>query len=100
MRCVWASSAGGRCGMAVGETGAQHGLGTGAGLMQIDDFVLGLAAGTGIALSPDGKTACYVEQAMGELSQVEMATGKVTTVATGLADPVDVEIDWQTGEIF
>jgi len=68
--------------------------------VQINDVVLGLAAGVGIDLSPDGKTAYYVEWSIGELSKVEVATGMVTTVKTGLAYPEDVEVDWATGQIF
>jgi DNA-binding beta-propeller fold protein YncE len=68
--------------------------------MQINDVVLGLAAGVGVDLSPDGKMAYYVEWSTGELSKVEVATGMVTTVTTGLSYPEDVEVDWQTNEIF
>ena len=68
--------------------------------MQINDVVLGLAAGVGIDLSPDDKTAYYVEWAIGELSKVDVATGMVTTVKTGLSFPQDVTVDWQTMEIF
>jgi DNA-binding beta-propeller fold protein YncE len=68
--------------------------------MQINDVVLGLAAGVGVDLSPDGKIAYYVEWSIGELSKVEVKTGKVTTVKTGLSYPEDVEVDWKTGEIF
>ena len=68
--------------------------------MQIVDIVQGVAAGVGIDLSPDGKTAYYVEWAIGELSKVDTATGQVTTVMTGLAYPEDVEVDWKTGQLF
>jgi hypothetical protein len=68
--------------------------------MQINEVVFGLAAGVGVDLSPDGKTAYYVEWSIGELSKVEVVTGKVTTVWTGLHFPEDVEVDWQTQEIF
>jgi len=68
--------------------------------VQINDVVLGLAAGVGIDLSPDGKTAFYVEWSIGELSKVELKTGKVSTALTGLTYPQDVEVDWATGEIF
>ena len=68
--------------------------------MQINDVVLGLAAGVGVDLSPDGKTAYYVEWSIAELCKVEVATGKVTTVMTGLHYPEDVEVDWQTNQIF
>lgn len=68
--------------------------------MQINDVVLGLAAGVGVDLSPDGKIAYYVEWSIGELSKVEVNTGMVTTVMTGLSYPEDVEVDWQTNEIF
>jgi hypothetical protein len=68
--------------------------------MQINDVVLGLAAGVGVDLSPDGKIAYYVEWSIGELSKVEVKTGKVTTAMTGLKYPEDVEVDWQTKEIF
>lgn len=68
--------------------------------MQINDVVLGLAAGVGVDLSPDGKTAYYVEWSIGELNKVEVGTGMVTTVMTGLSYPEDVEVDWQTNEIF
>jgi hypothetical protein len=68
--------------------------------MQINDVVLGLAAGVGIDVSPDGKIAYFVEWSIGELSQVEVKTGMVTTVKTKLSYPEDVEVDWQTGEIF
>lgn len=68
--------------------------------MQITDVVLGLAAGVGIDLSPDGKTAYYVEWSIGELSKVDVGTGMVTTVLTGLNLPEDVEVDWDTGDIF
>jgi hypothetical protein len=68
--------------------------------VQITDVVLGLAAGVGIDLSPDGKTAYYVEWSIGELSKVEVTTGSVTTVLTGLAYPQDVEVDWDAKQIF
>jgi sugar lactone lactonase YvrE len=68
--------------------------------MQITDVVLGLAAGVGIDLSPDGKTAYYVEWSIGELSRVDVKTGMVTTALTGLDLPEDVEVDWDTGDIF
>ncbi|MEK7408690.1 MAG: YncE family protein [Acidobacteriota bacterium] len=68
--------------------------------MQIKDVVVGLAAGVGVDLSPDGKTAYYVEWSIGVLSKVDVGTGMVTTVQTGLAYPEDVEVDWGTGEIF
>lgn len=68
--------------------------------MQITDVVLGLAAGVGIDLSPDGKTAYYVEWSIGELSKVDVATGNVTMVLKGLAFPEDVEVDWDTGDIY
>jgi len=68
--------------------------------MQINNVVLGLAAGVGVDLSPDGKIAYYVEWSIGELCKVEVATGKVTTVMTGLHYPEDVEVDWQTKDIF
>ncbi len=62
--------------------------------------MLGLAAGVGVDLSPDGKIAYYVEWSIGELSKVEVKTGMVTTVKTGLSYPEDVEVDWQTKDIF
>ena len=68
--------------------------------MQINDVVLGLAAGVGIDLSPDGKTAYYVEWSVGELSKVDTATGMVTKIMTGLKFPQDVEVDWDTGDIY
>ncbi|MDM0078692.1 hypothetical protein QTH90_30090 [Variovorax sp. J2P1-59] len=68
--------------------------------MQIDDVVLGLAAGVGVRLSPDGKTAYYVEWSIGRLCKVEVQTGMVTTVLTGLELPQDVLVDWTTNEIF
>jgi hypothetical protein len=68
--------------------------------MQITDVTLGLAAGVGIDLSPDGKTAYYVEWSIGELSKVDVHTGMVTTAATGLTLPEDVEVDWNTGDVF
>ena len=68
--------------------------------MKINDVVLGLAAGVGVDLSPDGKIAYYVEWSIGELSRVEVNTGMLTTVKTGLSYPEDVEVDWQTKEIF
>jgi len=68
--------------------------------MQINDVVLGLAAGVGIDLSPDGKMAYYVEWSLGELSKVDVQTGRVTTVRTGLTFPQDVEVDWVSGEIY
>ena len=34
--------------------------------MQINEVVLGLAAGVGVDLSPDGKIAYYVEWSIGE----------------------------------
>ena len=43
--------------------------------MQINNVVLGLAAGVGVDLSPDGKIAYYVEWSIGELSKVEVKTG-------------------------
>jgi DNA-binding beta-propeller fold protein YncE len=68
--------------------------------VQITDVVPGLAAGVGIELSPDGKTAYYVEWSIGELSKVQVATGSVTTVLTGLAYPQDVEVDWDAKQVF
>ena len=68
--------------------------------MQINDIVLGLAAGVGVRLSPDGKTAYYVEWSIGRLCKVEVQTGMVTTVITGLESPEDVLVDWDTNEIF
>lgn len=68
--------------------------------MQINDVVLGLAAGVGIDLSPDGRTAYYVEWSVGYLSSVDVANGSVTTVKTGLSFPEDVEVDWKTNDIF
>jgi hypothetical protein len=68
--------------------------------MQIKDVVLGLTAGVGIDLSPDAKTAYYVEWSGGELLKVEVGTGMVTSVKLGLSYPEDVEVDWATGEIF
>src|SRR2546425_5467156 len=68
--------------------------------MQINDVVMGLSAGVGIDLSPDGKTGYYVEWSIGELSKVDLPVGAVTTIKTGLAYPEDVEVDWQTGDVF
>lgn len=68
--------------------------------MQINDVVLGLAAGVGVRLSPDGKVAYYVEWSIGTLSRVEVATRMVTTVMTGLQFPQDVLVDWDDGSIF
>src|SRR5512144_1043187 len=68
--------------------------------MQITDVVLGLAAGVGIDLSPDGKTAFYVEWSIGDLSKVEVKTGMVSSVLRNLEYPEDVEVDWQTGDMF
>jgi DNA-binding beta-propeller fold protein YncE len=68
--------------------------------VQINDVVLGLAAGVGIDLSPDDKTAYYVEWSIGKLSKVEVGTGMVTTVLTDLAYPQDVTVDWDTEQIF
>lgn len=62
--------------------------------MQIDDVILGLAAGVGVRLSPDGKTAYYVEWSIGTVSKVEVATGTVTTIMAGLQFPQDVLVDW------
>jgi DNA-binding beta-propeller fold protein YncE len=66
----------------------------------ISDVVLGLAAGVGVRLSPDGTTAYYVEWSIGRLSRAEVATGLVTTVQERLTFPQDVLVDWDTGEIF
>lgn len=68
--------------------------------MQITDIVLGLAAGVGVRLSPNGKTAYYVEWSIGRLCKVDVQTGMVTTVITGLEFPEDVLVDWDTNEIF
>jgi hypothetical protein len=68
--------------------------------MQITDVVLGLAAGVGIDLSPDGNAAYYVEWSIGELSRVETTNGAVETTLTGLTFPQDVEVDWDTRDIF
>jgi sugar lactone lactonase YvrE len=68
--------------------------------MAISDIVLGLAAGVGVRLSPDGKTAYYVEWSIGRLCKVEVQTGMVKTVMTGLSFPEDVLVDWDTNEIF
>ena len=68
--------------------------------MEIKDVVLGLAAGIGVDLSPDGKVAYYVEWAIGELSKVDVEKGTVTTVRSGLVYPEDVEVDWATGDVF
>lgn len=68
--------------------------------MSIGDIVNGLAAGVGIDLSTDGKTAFYVEWSIGEVWKVEVDNGKVTRVADGFKYPEDVEVDWDTGDIF
>jgi DNA-binding beta-propeller fold protein YncE len=68
--------------------------------MNIGDIVKGLAAGVGIDLAPDGKTAYYVEWSIGELSKVETGSGKVTRVRSGFKYPEDVEVDWKTNDIF
>jgi hypothetical protein len=68
--------------------------------MQITDVVLGLAAGVGIDLSPDGKTAYYVEWSLGELSKVETSSRAVETILAGLTFPQDVEVDWDANQIF
>jgi sugar lactone lactonase YvrE len=68
--------------------------------MLIADIVQGLAAGVGLDLSPDGKTIYYVEWSLGELSKVDVDTGEVTTLLTGLSYPQDVEVDWDTGRIY
>src|SRR6266566_1068396 len=68
--------------------------------MQVTDVVVGLAAGVGLDLEPGGKTAYYVEWSIGELSKVDVLTGTVSTVLTGLAFPQDVEVDWDSGQIF
>jgi len=68
--------------------------------MAITDIVKGLAAGVGIDLSLDGKIAYYVEWSIGEVSKVEIDTGKVGFVAGGFKHPEDVEVDWATGDIF
>src|SRR4029079_8594422 len=68
--------------------------------MVISEVVPGLAAGVGVRLSPDGKTAYYVEWSIGRLCRVEVQTGTVTTVMTGLEYPEDVVVDWTTNEIF
>lgn len=68
--------------------------------MQVTDVVLGLAAGVGIDLEPGGKIAYYVEWSMGDLSQVDVTTGAVSTALAGLAFPQDVEVDWDRGQIF
>ena len=68
--------------------------------MHINDVVLGLGAGVGIDLSPDGKTAYFVEWSNGALSKVQVETGMVTSVRSGLSYPEDVEVDWHSGEVF
>lgn len=68
--------------------------------MQVADVVVGLAAGVGIDLEPGGNTAYYVEWSIGELSRVDVTTGMVSTVLTGLAFPQDVEVDWDNGQVF
>jgi hypothetical protein len=68
--------------------------------MKITDIVGGLAAGVGIDLSPDEKTAYYVEWSIGELSKVEIATGNVEKIKGGLKYPEDVEVDWNANELF
>jgi hypothetical protein len=68
--------------------------------MNIIDIVPGLAAGVGVRLSPDGKAAYYVEWSIGRLCKVDVQTGMVTVVMTGLQYPEDVLVDWDTNEIF
>lgn len=68
--------------------------------MAIGDIVCGLAAGVGIDLSPDGKTAYYVEWSQGEISRVETDTGMVNRVEDGFSYPEDVVVDWDTGDVF
>jgi hypothetical protein len=69
-------------------------------IMQITDIVPGLAAGVGVRLSPNGKTARYVEWSIGRICKVDAKTGMVTTVMTGLQFPEDVLVDWDTNQIF
>ena len=68
--------------------------------MDISDIVQGLAAGAGIDLSPDGKTAYYVERNSGELCKVTVETGEVTTILGRFDHPEDVVIDRETEEMF
>lgn len=68
--------------------------------MNIGDIVDGLTAGVGIDLSPDEKTAYIVEWSSGELSKVELETGKIETISKNLKFPEDVETDWKKNEIF
>ena len=68
--------------------------------MQITTVVPGLAAGVGLDLEPKGTTCYYVEWSIGELSRVDTSNGTVQSVMTGLQFPQDVEVDWDTGDIF
>ena len=68
--------------------------------MKVTDVAIGLAGGGGIALSSDGKTIYYIEGAVGELSKLDLQTGQVTTVRSGINSPNDVEVDWATGDVF
>ena len=60
----------------------------------------GIAGGAGIALSPDGKTIYYVERAVGELAKLNLQTGVVSTVRSGINSPNDVAAYWTTGDAF
>jgi YVTN family beta-propeller protein len=66
----------------------------------ITDIVGGLGAGVGVDLAPDGTIAYVVEWSNGELIRVDIRTGEVETVLTGLSFPQDVIRHWDTGRMF
>ncbi|GIF25824.1 DNA-binding beta-propeller fold protein YncE [Actinoplanes tereljensis] len=66
----------------------------------ITDVVGGLGAGVGVDLAPDGSIAYVVEWSNGELIRVEIRTGEVETVLTGLSFPQDVIRHWDSGRMF
>ena len=66
----------------------------------ITDIVQGLGAGVGVDLSPDGTAAYVVEWSNGELILVDIGTGAVETVLTGLSFPQDVIRHWDTGRMW
>ena len=68
--------------------------------MNVKTIVIGLARGTGVEVSPDGKTALYAEENSGEVRSVNLDTGAVAGILSGLDRPCGVVGDWDAMQGF